>query len=100
MLRHALRAALILCVAGAAGAASGFAMSNDFGQSYPFQPGGSFELQNVNGTVEIEGWDRDAIEVHAVKTAKSKESDLDRVSIEVDAKPRAVSVVTRYPQNA
>jgi hypothetical protein len=99
MLRHALRAALILSVAGAAWAASGLAMSKDFDQSYPLQPGGTFELQNVNGTVEVEGWDRDAIEVHAVKTAKSKESDLDRVSIEVDAKPRAVSVVTRYPQN-
>src|ERR1700732_13699 len=100
MLRHALRAALILSVAGAACAASGLAMSKDFDQSYPLQPGGTFELQNVNGTGEVEGWDRDAIEVHAVKSAKSKESDLDRVSIEVDAKPRAVSVVTRYPQNA
>jgi hypothetical protein len=100
MLRHALRAALILSVAGATWAASGLAMSKDFDQSYPLQPGGTFELQNVNGTVEVDGWDRDAIEVHAVKTAKSKESDLDRVSIEVDAKPRAVSVVTRYPQNA
>ncbi len=100
MLRHALRAALILSVAGAVCAASGLAMSKDFDQSYPLQPGGSFELQNVNGMVEVEGWDRDAIEVHAVKTAKSKESDLDRVSIEVDAKPRSVSVITRYPQNA
>src|ERR1700693_6440756 len=100
MLRHALRAALILSVAGAVCAASGLAMSKDFDQSYPLQPGGTFELQNVNGTVEVDGWDRDAIEVHAVKTAKSKESDLDRVSIEVDAKPRAVSVITRYPQKA
>ena len=69
MLRHALRAALILSVAGAACAASCLAMSKDFDQSYPLQPGGTFELQNVNGTVEVEGWDRDAIEVHAVKTA-------------------------------
>ena len=56
MLRHALRAALILSVAGAVFAASGLAMSKDFDQSYPLQPGGSFELQNVNGTVEVEGW--------------------------------------------
>jgi hypothetical protein len=99
MLRHTLRAALVLGVAAAACAASGFAISKDFDQSYPLQPGGSFELQNVNGTVEVDGWDRDAIEVHAVKTAKVRESDLERVSIEVDAEPRAVSVVTRYPQN-
>jgi DUF4097 and DUF4098 domain-containing protein YvlB len=76
-----------------------FANSKDFNQSYPLQPGGSFELQNVNGPVEVKGWDRNVIEIHAVKIAKEKESDLDRVSIEVDAKPNDVSVVTRYPQN-
>jgi len=99
MLRNALRAILVLCGAVAACAASGFAISKDFDQSYQLQPGGSFELQNVNGPVEVEGWDRDAVDVHAVKTAKERESDLERVSIEVDAKPKAVSVVTRYPQN-
>ncbi len=99
MLRHALKVALVIFAVGTAWAAPGFAISKDFDQSYPLQPGGSFELQNVNGTVEVQGWDRDAIEVHAVKTAKTKEADLERVSIEVDAKPGAVSVVTRYPQN-
>src|SRR6202030_2951119 len=39
------------------------------------------------------------IEIHAVKIAKEKESDLDRVSIEVDAKPNDVAVITRYLQN-
>lgn len=99
MLRTAMRAGLVLFLAAAAYAAPGLAISKDFDQSYPLQAGGSFELQNVNGTVEVQGWDRDAVEVHAVKTAKVKESDLERVSIEVDAKPNAVSVVTRYPQN-
>ena len=99
MLRTALRAGVILFLAGAAYAAPGLAISKDFDRSYPLQAGGSFELQNVNGTVEVQGWDRDAVEVHAVKTAKVKEADLERVSIEVDAKLSAVSVVTRYPQN-
>jgi DUF4097 and DUF4098 domain-containing protein YvlB len=76
-----------------------FAISKEFNQSYPLQPGGSLELQNVNGTVDVQGWDRNEIEVHAVKTAKHKESDLELVSIEVDAKPGVVSVATRYPQN-
>ena len=92
-------AALVLSFA-AVWAAPSYAISKEFDRTYPLERGGTFELQNVNGTVEVEGWDRDAIEIHAVKTAKSKESDLDRVSIEVDAKPRSVSVVTRYPQNA
>jgi hypothetical protein len=99
-LRPALRSAVsFVLMLAAAWAAPCFAKSKDFNQSYPLQPGGSFELQNVNGPVQVEGWDRNVIEIHAVKTAKEKESDLDRVSIEVDAKPDDVSVITRYPQN-
>src|SRR6266852_6266721 len=100
MFRPALRAtavsALLLTIIWAA---PGFAISKEFNQSYPLQPGGSLELQNVNGTVDVQGWDRNEVEVHAVKTAKHKETDLERVSIEVDAKPDAISIATRYPQN-
>ena len=90
---------LFLFVLAAASAVPCFAISKDFDRTYPLQPGGSFELQNVNGPVEVQGWDRNEIEIHAVKIAKQKESDLDRVSIEVNAKPGSVSVITRYPQN-
>ena len=100
MLRPGFRSVVLFILALTVGsAAPGFAKSKDFNQTYPLQPGGSFELQNVNGPVQVEGWDRNVIEIHAVKIAKEKESDLDRVTIEVDAKPNDVSVVTRYPQN-
>src|SRR5438552_10025788 len=100
MPRPAVRAtALYVLLLAIVGAVPGFAISKEFNQSYPLQPGGSLELQNVNGTVDVQGWDRNEIEVHAVKTAKHKESDLERVSIEVDARPDAISIATRYPQN-
>ena len=100
MVRPALRAtALGAFLLAVLGAIPNFAISKDFNQSYPLQPGGSVELQNVNGTVEVQGWDRNEVEVHAVKTAKQKESDLERVSIDVDARPDSVSIATRYPQN-
>ncbi len=100
MRRHAFHAtALGLLLLAVVWAVPGYAISKEFNQSYPLQPGGSFELQNVNGTVDVQGWDRNEIEVHAVKTAKQKESDLERVSIEVDARPDAVSITTHYPQN-
>ena len=100
MRRHALRAIpLCLLFLAAVWAVPSYAISKEFNQSYPLQPGGSFELQNVNGTVDVQGWDRNVVEVHAVKTAKEKESDLERVTIEVDARPDGVSVATRYPQN-
>jgi DUF4097 and DUF4098 domain-containing protein YvlB len=90
---------LVSMVALAVLAAPGFAISKEFNQSYPLQSGGTFELQNVNGTVEVQGWDRDVVEVHAVKTAKHREADLERVSIDVNAKSSGISILTRYPQN-
>ena len=92
-------ASLLTLILSAAFAVPSFAISKEFNQTYPLQPGGSFELQNVNGTVDVQGWDRDTVEIHAVKTAKNRESDLSLVSIDVDAKPGVVSVATRYPQN-
>ena len=99
MLRRAFCLAAFLALVLALVSAPSFAISKEFNQDYPLQPGGSFELQNVNGPVEVQAWDRDTVQIHAVKTAKDKESDLDLVAIDVDATPAAVSVSTRYPQN-
>jgi len=91
--------AVMLTFVLAVAAVPGFAISKEFNQTYSLQPGGTLEVQNVNGTVEVQGWDRNVVEVRAVKTAKTKESDLARVSIDVTAKPSGVSILTRYPQN-
>lgn len=98
-LHPAIRLVWSFILGAAFSAAPGYAITKEFHQTYPLHPGGTFELQNVNGTVDVQAWDRDEVEVHAVKVAKQKESDLERVSIEVDAKPTAVAVITRYPQN-
>lgn len=100
MLRPSVRAAMLFSfVLAAASVTPGRGINKEFSQSYPLQPGGSFELQNVNGPVEVEGWDKNEVEIHAVKMAKEKESDIERVSIEISARPDDVSVVTRYPQD-
>ena len=94
-----LRSLAILLVASVACVFPSYAITKQFAETYPLEAGGTFELQNVNGTVQVQGWDRNEVEVRAVKTAKDHEADLDRVSIEVDAKPKSISVSTRYPQN-
>src|SRR5256885_12807596 len=99
MLRRAFCLTALLVIILGSSATSCLAITKEFNQSYPLKAGGAFELQNVNGTVDVQGWDRDTIEIHAVKTAKNRESDLELVSIDVDAKPGVVSVATRYPQN-
>ena len=61
---------VVLSFALAIAAVPGLAISKEFNQTYSLQPGGTLDVQNVNGTVEVQGWDRDVVEVHAVKTAK------------------------------
>jgi DUF4097 and DUF4098 domain-containing protein YvlB len=76
------------------------ATDENFHQIYPLAAGGSFALENVNGSVQVEGWSRDEVEVSAVKTATRSDSrDLSQVKIEVDnSHPGQVAVHTRYPQ--
>ena len=92
------RSATVLCLIFAFLAPLCFGVTREFARTYPLRPDGSFELNNVNGTVRIEGWDKDEVEVRAVKTTPDKAALLDLVAIDVDARPGAVSVSTRYPQ--
>ncbi|HXY00117.1 MAG TPA: DUF4097 family beta strand repeat-containing protein [Candidatus Limnocylindrales bacterium] len=75
-----------------------FGVTREFTKTYPLSPNGTFELNNVNGTVRIEAWDKDQVEVRAVKSTPEQEELLDLVAIEVDAQPDSLSISTRYPQ--
>ena len=97
MLRKSLFASALFAFVLTLAAVPSFAISKQFDQTYSLEPGGSFELQNVNGPVEVQAWDRNVVEVRAVKTAKRNEADLERVTIEVAAKPKSISVTTHYP---
>jgi len=70
-----------------------------FQQNYALPAGGSVSLANVNGSVRIEGWGKNFVEVQAVKRAVKDRQDLERVRIEVEALRTAVNIRTRYPEN-
>jgi DUF4097 and DUF4098 domain-containing protein YvlB len=75
-----------------------FANSNEvYNQSFKLSSGGHFQLDNVNGSVQVEGWDRDEVEVQAVKTAPNDSRALEDVKIEVESTPGTVAVHTHYP---
>lgn len=76
------------------------ASSKVFDQVYPLHAGGAFAIANVNGGVQIEGWDRDQVEVHAVKTALHEDQDPDSVHIDVQGDGDQLAVNTRYPQGS
>jgi len=90
--------ALVIFLAAVALAGPAFASGEVFEHSYPLPPGGTFELQNVNGSVAVTAWERAEVQVQAVKTAR-RASDLARVQVEVLAAPGKVSVQTRYPKD-
>jgi DUF4097 and DUF4098 domain-containing protein YvlB len=92
------RAMLALFLAVAFFVPACFAASQQITKSFPMSPAGTFELNNVNGAVRIEGWDKNEIEVQALKSTPEEASLLDLVAIEIDMTASGVSVSTRYPQ--
>jgi DUF4097 and DUF4098 domain-containing protein YvlB len=67
-------------------------------ETYALAPGGSVSLDNVNGDVTIEVWDRDEVRVYAVKSASSQEL-LDGLEVEIDASSNAIRIDTDYPSS-
>ncbi len=98
--RRAILATLLIAAAIVSVPKAGFGFSQVYEQKYPLPSGGSFELVNVNGSVQVDGWDRDEVEVRAVKTTTGDERDLARVEIQVDSAQGHVAVRTRYPQGS
>jgi DUF4097 and DUF4098 domain-containing protein YvlB len=73
--------------------------SGTFDQTYSLSAGGKVSLDNVNGDVTIEVWERDEVRVYAEKTASSLEL-LDGLVIEVDASAAAIDIDTVYPSSS
>jgi len=65
-------------------------------QSHRLATGGSVALENVNGDVSIEVWERDEVRIYAVKSASSPEL-LEELQVKVDAGNNQVRIDTRYP---
>lgn len=64
---------------------------------YPLLPGGRVSVENVQGDINVEGWDRAAVEVSVIKTAASPNGDVNGVRIDVEFQDRALSLRTIYP---
>jgi DUF4097 and DUF4098 domain-containing protein YvlB len=65
----------------------------DFERVIPFSAGGSFEIENSNGSIHIKTWSEDTIRVEAEKQARSEE-DLDDIEIVIDSSGDSVSIET------
>lgn len=92
------RASLLLAIALLVCTSPAAAFDRSFYESYRLPADGSFALTNVNGSVRIEGWDKEEVLVHAIKISRGSPSDVHRVKIDVRRETKSVAVATRYPE--
>jgi len=74
------------------------ALTEEFHKTYPIDADGRVSLNNVHGAVRISAWDRNEVQVDAVKRATTKEA-LDEAEIVVDSSSGSISIRTRYPDS-
>lgn len=65
----------------------------DFHFSYPLASGGKLDLENMNGEVDILGWEKDVVEINGTKYSSSK-SALDSMKVDVDHSADSVRIRT------
>lgn len=68
-----------------------------FEQTYPLNANGRVSVENVNGPITIEAWDRNEVKLTAIKTADTREHLAD-VKIKIDARPDAISIEADYDE--
>jgi DUF4097 and DUF4098 domain-containing protein YvlB len=73
-------------------------VTQDFHRTVPLPANGRVSIDNMNGDVEISGWDRNEVEIDAVKTARDQQR-LDDTRIEVDSSSNSVEITTHYQEH-
>src|SRR5438105_10892470 len=72
-------------------------LTEELHKTYPIDADGRVSLKNVNGSVHISAWDRNEVELNAVKRASTKEA-LQEASIVIDSAASSISIRTKYPE--
>ncbi len=95
-----MRLFVLSTIVSAALAVSSLAqVSEPFSRTVPLSANGSFSIENINGQISIEAWERDEVEIQAVRKAPDAET-LERVQVDIDASPNSVSVETEFKGRA
>lgn len=69
----------------------------NFQRTLPLSAGGVFSLANVNGSITVEGWAREEVQINAVESTPGRGTEMPAVKIDILARPGAVAVRTIYP---
>ncbi|MBV9959886.1 MAG: DUF4097 family beta strand repeat protein [Acidobacteria bacterium] len=71
-------------------------LREEFHKTYPLSPNGRINLENIQGDVQVQVWDRNEVKVDAIKTAYTREL-LNDAEIEIDATADSLRIHTQYP---
>lgn len=85
-------ATLVLLVAAPAGAWQ----QQSWNSRFPLPPGGTVSVENVQGDISVEAWDRAEVEVVAVKTTSGTDGHLEDVRIGVEQGEGTLTLRTLY----
>jgi DUF4097 and DUF4098 domain-containing protein YvlB len=104
-MHHSRKPSLIWVIA--VGALMAFALSasasdrdqftEEFHRTVPLSADGRISLHNINGGVTITGWERNEVQIDAVKKADSQQK-LQEATIEVESSSNSVDIRTKYPE--
>lgn len=73
-------------------------VTQEFHKTVPLSADGRVSLDNINGDVEITGWNSNEVQIDAMKTARDQQR-LDEAQIEVSATSNSVEIKTHYPEH-
>ena len=90
-----LTAGLVLFVWGCGFDVRAGSVHEDFDETVQLDIDGEFSLENVNGSIQVETWDRDEVRIKGRKKASS-EKFLQQIEIEVSGEGSRVGVKTRH----
>jgi len=74
-------------------------------KSFPLPQGGAFSIENVNGAITVHVWDKNELQVTAVKTVKAAsesqaKEDLAKLQVVFDVREKLVKVTTEQPKES
>ncbi|HEU4522049.1 MAG TPA: DUF4097 family beta strand repeat-containing protein [Thermoanaerobaculia bacterium] len=97
-------AIFILTLALSAGALSADDLNESLTRTLNVRPGTSFEIENVNGSITISGWDQPQVRIYALKKVRGNgeaaAQAMKALRVEVRQTDRSISIETIYPKKS
>ena len=99
LLQRYLIACLFLCfgMSFAATLAASQQLERAWYGLYPLPVGGSVSVENVQGEISVEGWDRAEVEITAGKIGKGQDEHLEDVRVVTELGIQSLAIRTVYP---